>query len=149
MNFLIKCQILEYGSQNSLDTPDVICMILAKITGYLQDRWNKNVQKIRKAQIREPGLTDLVNFIEDEMVLVNDPFPSREAVGQYEEKSLKQQSTSAKHKFQTHVIKKAGDSGKRDKTNCPVCDGHHGIKECQLFLSQTTENRSKALYKKK
>ena len=45
--------------------------------------------KIRKAQMREPGLIDLTNFIEDEMVLVNDPLFSREAVDKYEEKPLK------------------------------------------------------------
>ena len=148
-NSLIKCQSLEYGSQNPLDTPDVICMILVKIPGYLQDRWNRNVQKIRKTEMREPGLIDLTNFIEDEMVLVNDPLFSREAVGQYEEKPLKQQSRSTKNKFQTHVIKEAGDSGKRDKAKCPICDEHHDIEECQVFLSQTMEDRSKTLYKKK
>ena len=46
------------------------------------------------------------------MVLVNDPFFPKEAVGQYEEKPLKQQSRSTKHKFQTHVIEEAGDSGR-------------------------------------
>ena len=66
--------------------------------------------------MREPGLIDLTNFIEDEMVLVNDPLFSREAVGQYEEKSLKQQSRSTKHK---------GDSAKRDMAKCPICDDHH------------------------
>ena len=147
-NFLIKCQSLEYGSQNPLDTPDVICMILAKIQGYLQDRWNRNVQKIRKVQMREPGLTDLTKFFEDEMVLVNDPLFSREAVGQYEEKSLKQQSRSTKYKFQTHVIKGIGDSAKRDKARYPVCDDHHDIEECQAFLSQITEDRGKTLYMK-
>ena len=106
---------MEYGNQNPLDTPDVICMILAKTPGYLQDRWKRNVQKIRKVQMQEPGLIDLTNFIEDEMVLVNDPLFSREAVDQYEEKFLKQQSRSTKLKFQTHVIKEIGDSAKRDK----------------------------------
>ena len=98
--------------------------------------------------MREPGLIDLTNFIEDEMVLVNDPPFSREAVGQYEEKPLKQHSRSTRHKFQTHVIKEAEDSGKRDKAKCPVCDYHHDIEDCQVFLSQTMEDRSKALYKK-
>ena len=65
------------------------CYEIPKIPGYLQDRWNRNVQKIRKAQMREPGLIDLTNFIKDEMVLVNDPLFSREAVGQYEDKPLK------------------------------------------------------------
>ena len=50
-NFLIMCQTLEYGTQNPLDTPDVVCMILAKIPEYLQDRWNRNMQKIKKVQI--------------------------------------------------------------------------------------------------
>ena len=82
------------------------------------------------------------------MALVNDPLFSREAVGQCEEKSLKQQSGSTNHKFLTHVIKEIGDSAKRDKVKCPVCDHHHDIEECQVFLSQTTEDRSKELYKK-
>ena len=150
-NFLIKCQNLEYEGQNPLDTPDIIGMILAKIPGYLQDRWNRNAQKIRKVQMREPGLIDLTNFIEDEMVLVNDPLFSRgfQAVGQYEEKPLKQQSRSTKHKFQTRVIKEAGNSGKRDKAKCPIYDDHHDIEECQVFLSQTMEDRSRTLYKKR
>ena len=148
-NFLIKCQSLEYGSQNPLDAPDVICMILAKTPGYLQHRWNRNVKKIRKTQTREPGLIVLTNFIEDEMVLVNDPLFSREAVVQYELKSLKQQSRSAKHKLSYHVIKEAGDSGKRDKAKCIVWNDHPDIAECQVFLSQTMEDRSKTLHKKK
>ena len=49
-NFLIKSQSLEYGSQNPLDTPDVICMILAKIPGCLQDRWFMMEQKCAKDQ---------------------------------------------------------------------------------------------------
>ena len=40
-NFLIKCQTMSYStSKNPLDSPDVICMILSKVPGYLQDRWN-------------------------------------------------------------------------------------------------------------
>ena len=83
------------------------------------------------------------------MVLVDDPLFSREALGQYEEKLLKQQSRSTKHKFQTHVIREAGHRGKTDKAKCPICDDHHDIEECQVFLSQTMEDRSKTLYQKK
>ena len=83
------------------------------------------------------------------MVLVNDPLFSRELVGQYEEKPLKKQSRSTRHKVQSHFIKKARDIGMRDKAKCPVCDDHHDIEECQVFLSQTMEDRTKTLYKKK
>ena len=43
--------------------------------------------------------------------------------------------------MQTHVIKETGDSGKRDKEKCPVCDDHHDVKECQVLLSQTMEDK--------
>ena len=67
-NFLIKFQTLQYSNnQNPLGTPDVICMILSKVPGFLQNRCNRHVHKIRKNQTREPGLFNLTNFIEEEM----------------------------------------------------------------------------------
>ena len=40
-NFLIKCQTMRVGSKhNPLDTPEMICMILAKLPLHLQDRWD-------------------------------------------------------------------------------------------------------------
>ena len=39
----------------------------------------------RRTETREPGSLGLTNFIEDDMILVNDPIFSREAVGQYDE----------------------------------------------------------------
>ena len=46
-NFLIKCHTMSYStSKNPLDSPDVICMILSKVPGYLQDSWNRNALRI-------------------------------------------------------------------------------------------------------
>ena len=74
-------------SKNLLDSLDLICMILSKVPGHLQDRWNRNALEITKrTETREPGLLDLTNFVEDEMILVNDPLFSKEAVRQYDEK---------------------------------------------------------------
>ena len=40
-SFLIKCQTMRVGSKHiPLDTPEMICMILAKLPQLLQDRWN-------------------------------------------------------------------------------------------------------------
>ena len=44
-NYLIECRSFDYGNQNPLDTPNVICMISAKILGYLQGSLNRNMQK--------------------------------------------------------------------------------------------------------
>ena len=44
---------------------------------------------MRRKHSREPQLFDLINFVEDEMTLVNDPLYSRDAVSQYIEKNQK------------------------------------------------------------
>ena len=43
-----------------MDTPEMLCMLIAKLPGGLIDRWNRNVQAIRKRPLRKPDLQDLV-----------------------------------------------------------------------------------------
>ena len=106
-NFLIKCQTMRVGSKrNPLDTPEMICMILAKLPLHLQDRWNRNTLLLRRRDSREPTLIDLANFVEDEMTLVNDPLYSREAVRQYLEKGpTRQAHRGDRRKFHTMATK--------------------------------------------
>ena len=40
------------NNQNSLDTPDMIPMILSNVPGFLQARCNRHVHKIRKIQTK-------------------------------------------------------------------------------------------------
>ena len=146
-NFLIKCQSLQYSdNQNPLDTPDVICMILSKVPGFLQDRWNRHVHKIRKTQTREPRLPCLTNFIEGEMNLVNDPLFSREAVGQYEDKPLKPHRPE---KIQSYAIKETSGNENKGTAKCPICEDQHDIEECTTILAQAAEDRSKTIYNKR
>ena len=106
-NILIKCQTVNYGtSKNPLDSPDVICMILSKVLGYPQDRWNRNSLRIRRTETREFGLLDLTNFMKDEMIFVNDPLFSRQAVGQYDEQPPKPQKFQKHQKIHTYAITK-------------------------------------------
>ena len=56
-NFLIKCLTIGVGSKhNPLDTPEIICMILAKLPLHLRDRWNGNTLLLRRRDVREPTL---------------------------------------------------------------------------------------------
>ena len=147
LNFLIKFQSLQYSNnQNPLDTPDVICMILSKTPGFLQETRNRHVPKIRKNQAREHGLLDLTNSIEDEMTLVNDPLFSREAVRQYQDKPLKPHKPK---KIQSSAIKETSGNKKRKTSKCPICEGQHDIEECTTILELAVEDRSKTIYKKR
>ena len=87
-NFVIKCQTIEAdGYYNPLDTPEIIPMVLLKLTLHLQDIWSRKTLQLRRKYSKEIQLIDLTNFVEDEMTLVNDPLYSGDAVSQYVERA--------------------------------------------------------------
>ena len=89
-NFLMRCQnITGRDNWNLLDNPDIICTLLSKLPGGLQDRWNRTVYNMRRKSTKEPRLSDLISFIDEETALLNDPLFSRDAVAQYQEKKGK------------------------------------------------------------
>ena len=158
LNFLIKCQTMGVGSKhNPLDTPEMICMILAKLPLHLQDRWNRNTLLLRRMDSRGPTLMGLANFVEDEMKLVNDPLYSREAVSQYlGKRPTRQGQRGDRRKFHTMATKTDNSSEVTQKGNktsnertCPVCGEKHDIEDCKYYLQQTLEERSKLIFKKK
>ena len=106
------------SKHNPLDTPEIICMILAKLPLHLQDRWNRSTLLLRRKDSREPTLIDLANFVEDEVTLVNDPLYSREAVSQYVEKGpTRQGQRGDRRKFHTMATKTDSSSENTQKGN--------------------------------
>ena len=48
-----KCESITQPSQwNQLDTPDVICMLLAKLPGHTRDKWARRVKYKKKTNER-------------------------------------------------------------------------------------------------
>ena len=56
---------------NTFDSPETFSIIISKFPQPIGDRWNRKVLSLRK---REPTLSDLSYFIEEESALVNDFF---------------------------------------------------------------------------
>ena len=84
---MIKCDSIMLRQQwNSLDTPDILCSLVSKLAGNTKDRWNRKVFMLRKHQQLEPELSDLIDFVEEEIMLANDPLFSREALKDYTDK---------------------------------------------------------------
>ena len=52
--------------------------------------------KVRRKEQREATLCDIINFINDETMLVNDPLFSKEAIEQYNEKRSSRQENTKK-----------------------------------------------------
>ena len=150
-NFLIKCDsIMSWQQWNALDTPDVLCSLISKLPGNTRDRWNRPVLNLRRHEQREPKLPDLIEFVEEGVVLVNDPLFSKKRLKEYIDKNEK---INKKRHTKTYVtqtseqVKVRKDGSKL--MECQICGGGHDADDCSIFSGQTVEERSKALAKKK
>ena len=74
---------------NVLHAPEIVCMLLSKLPAGAGDKWSRRVLLIRRKQGKEPELTDFIDFVNDEKLLVNDPVFSKEAVEQFIDKKIK------------------------------------------------------------
>ena len=105
---------------------------------------------------REPTLIDLANFAEDEIILVNDPLYSKQAVSQYLEKGPTRQRQRGgrknsiqwppKQTIHQKVYKREKLSNER---TCPVCCEKHDIEDCKYYMQHKLGERSKLILQKK
>ena len=149
LNFLLKCEtITQMQTWNVLDTPEVMCMLLSKLPSGTRDKWSRKVLGIRRKLKRDPELADLIDFVSDENLIVNDPVFSKEAVEQYIEKKPvkcgKKLSTYVGGSTECHVL----DHG--DKiVKCINCAANHLLDNCPSFLEKTLRERISFLAKNK
>ena len=80
-----------------INNPDVICMLLSKLPTSLQDKQNRKVYKFGHSDEKEAVLVDPIEMVDKEIILVNDPLFSREAVSQYDHKPDKLTSKIGKN----------------------------------------------------
>ena len=134
---------------NSLDTPDVLCSLVSKPLGNTRDGWNRKVFMLRKHQQLEPGLSDLIDFVEEVMVLASDPLFSREALKNYTDKHGRSSKKRLMKSYATQTPAPAkGETEYTKQSNCHICGGKHDIDNCSLLIKQTVEERIRALTKK-
>ena len=62
-NFLVKCDGVAKEHNWNANTPDVICMLVSKLSNALIDRWNRIAYNIRKRHECEPSLSDLIELL--------------------------------------------------------------------------------------
>ena len=112
----------------------------------MQDRWNRKVYTIRHVEGREGKLSDLIDLVDKETVLVNDLLFSLDAVSQYTGKPDKYNRTDRRQKLKTYMTETREES---ESMKCPACDKNHDLEGCQVYLNKSLEDRSKFIYKSK
>ena len=102
--------------------------MIAKIPWHIRDRWNLKVLALRKRRSREPSLADLVAFIEEEFLLVNDPLFTNNAVEHYLDRTNKYLKRGSTKYFVTLIDEK--DNLKQVHSRYPMCQKVHGFDAC-------------------
>ena len=64
--------ICSTRKESNLDSPEILCMLISKFPGYVRERWNRKVPSIKRTHKRDPKF-DLLTFVKEESMLVNDP----------------------------------------------------------------------------
>ena len=134
LNFLLKCEtITQMQTWNVLDTPEVM---------------SRKVLGIRRKLKRDPELADLIDFVSDENLIVNDPVFSKDAFEHYIEKKpvkcSKKLSTHVAASTECHVL----DHG--DKTvKCINCAANLLLDNCPSCLEKTLREQISFLAEKK
>ena len=123
---------------NVLDTPEVMWMLLSKLPGGTRDKWSK----------RDLELANLIDFVSDENLRLNDSVFSKEAVEQYIEKKPikcgKKLSTYVAGSTECNVL----DHG--DKiAKCINFAANHLLDNCPTFMEKTLRERISFLAKTK
>ena len=105
---------------------------------------------LRRHEQRDPELADLIEFVEEELVLVNDPLFSKEAL---KESIDKNEKVSKKRHTKTYVTQTSEQAKERKDGSklieCQICGDGHDADDCSIFNGQTVEERSKTLARKK
>ena len=125
-NFLVKCEgVAKEQLWNAINATDIPCMLVSKLPNGLIDRWNRTAYNIRKRQECEPSLSDVIEFVDQETALVNDPMFSGEALECYSERSEKPSDKRYRRVKSLAIETKISD--------CPFCSARHDIEECDEF----------------
>ena len=145
-NFLLKCESATYGQNwNTIDTPEMMCLVLSKLPGNSREKWNRTVLNIKRRHLREPDFADLIHFVDDEATLANDPLFSKDVLSGYVDQK---EAPSKQWQLKTYLATAKENSGK-SKEVCYLCQNNHDLDECQEYMKKSLEERSKFLFQKK
>ena len=103
--------------------------------------------------MREAEFKDLINYIEKVTALVSDSLFSKKAVEQYLDK--RDVKIGKRRRVRSYAIrseqesKEKPDKDTKEKDKYVMCNACHDLGDCSVFMSQTVEDWSKALFKNK
>ena len=135
--FLLQCRAYQKGGfLDGLDSPLMIRTIQLKLPIQGQDKWVNFVTKKRKRERKEASFKDFVEFVETEMLVLNDPVYSRDR---------SEQKPDREHERLKALSVKENVAPAPDP-KCQLCDGKHDLDVCEQFMNMNVKDRKQFIF---
>ena len=121
--------------------------MIAKFPQHIRDRWSRQVLAITKRRSREPSLAELIAFVEEETILVDDSLFSNNAAEQYSDRTVKPSKRGSTKYFVALTEEK--NNQKQVQSRCPMCQKVHDLDACDSYKKLEVRDRKKFLMKQK
>ena len=141
-SFLVKYKsTMQCVSKSSrYDSPELVQRLQLCLPSFLQARWNRRSYTIRKATREEAGIDIFIDFMEEEMLLVNDPNFSRNALADLKEDTPRPTTMQTTQKrFKTMLTK--------NSITCPKCSNDHDLDDCEEYLKLNRFDRRNFVFR--
>ena len=140
-SFLLRCgSLIEENLWNGFDSVDNLCLIVSKLPLYSRDKWNRLVLSLRKREFREPCFKDILNFVEEEMMVANDPLFSREALQERFPSKTSSRDKPTNPSFRKPVSTFA---------TCFSCKADHDLELCPHYSKLPLKDKTRWLLKQR
>ena len=142
--FLIKCEThKKTGHLPELDSTSTIRSIILKLHYSLHDKWNVNVEKIKRSKERKATFQDLIQFIDFHASLAANPCYSFDALSEAKKEKIKVNSTRKNEQ------RRKEDEKDTMKTCCICMVETHDPDLCSMLLAKNLSERKEMIMEKK
>ena len=128
-------------SWNVLDTLDIMCMLLSKLSGSARNKRSRNVFTIRRRHKRELDLTDSIHFVNDETFLSVIQSFQKTQLSNILKRNQIAEGPKFHHLLQRMMPKKSAD--------CIYFSQDRILYRCNAFMNQTLKEKIRFLARKK
>ena len=115
---------------NTIDTPEIMCLVLSKLPGNSRENWNRTILNIRSRHLREPDFADLIHFVDDVATLANDSLFSKDALSGYVDRK---EAPSKRQQLKTYLAT-AKEKSRKSKDVCYLRQNNHDLDKCQEYM---------------
>ena len=95
--------------------------------------------------MREPDFAGLIHFVDDEVILANNPLFSKDVLSGYVDQK---EAPGKRWQLKTYLATVKEKSG-RSKYVYYLCQNDYDLDKCQEYMKKSVEERSKLLFQKK